>query len=321
MTLLQEPFQQEQLGEVHPDTIGSSNQELLAPYFQDVDSMHRELSELMQSEPYFSGVREDGRTFSIFMNESTSPLSSLAKALDAGVREKDDRWRDPREVTVKSMEHIQSNSFYFTYVDTTDPSTPKVGGSLMVADMSGLNADKSDTLAYFKKQNPGAEIPAEMVPGIGKTLWDIVSVMVKDDPEFRDGIASAYLYHALYKRACEVAGITAENPEGDIDLDWIACNSADEMVNTRRRIGIPFAEVESDTPTTFVEENGVSYTVCHLSVKDIYPNVAPKIRKYESAKGIGATLMAKAARIALVGNPDSSQVELWNNLNTPTIAA
>lgn len=311
MTLLHEP----NLELLHPglSDLGSKWADTLTgPYFLDVDNMGTQLDELMQTAPFISGVREDGKSFSIFMNDATSPLSAIAKAIDAEVRETDDRWKDSRQVTVDSLEPIQENSLYFTYIDTTDEQNPKACGSLMVADMSGGNGSKSDTLAYFKKVYKTSEIPEAMIPKNDRTLWDIVSVMVKDG--FRDGVVSAYLYHALYAKACQVAGITAEAPEGNHGVDWITVLSSDEMKNTRRRIGIPFAEVDSVPPV--VEANGVEYTFASLSVEDIYPKVAAKIRGYEKSdegapRSIGKILLAKAARIALLGDSDATKADLW----------
>lgn len=283
---------------------------LILPYFKNLGDYEKEIRELVADHtPFLEGERFDGKKFSIFLNQASDPLSAPAKALDASVREEDKNWRDSRSKTVESLASIQENSFYFTYIDTTDPESPQVKGTLMVSDLT--NGGSSETVTYFKQTNPGESLPDDFVKDAGENLWDIVSVMTSLDS--RDGITSAYLYHALYKRACDVAQLNVVTGLPRDKMTWISCLSENEHKNLNRFLGIPFkpingtATVHDPIPGT---DKTTPYSFCSLKLEDIYASTGLNIVEREKTAKPTQLFIAKLARIALLGTdkPDVADV-------------
>ncbi|HMT19542.1 MAG TPA: hypothetical protein PKD15_05915, partial [Candidatus Saccharibacteria bacterium] len=232
-----------------------------------------------------------------------------AKALDASVREEDKNWRESRSKTVESLAAIQQNSFYFTYIDTTDSDSPLVKGSLMVSDLT--NGGDSETIAYYEQTNPGETLPRDFIKDTDEKLWDIVSVMTSLDS--RDGITSAYLYHALYKFACEEAGLNVVTGLPKDKMTWISCLSESEHKNLNKFLGIPFRPI-ADTATVYDPVPGTDkrtpYNFCSLKLEDIYPSTGLNIIEREKTTKPTQLFIAKLARIALLGTdrPDVAEV-------------
>ena len=299
MTLLDRPQQGlEQLAPMHLDA-DSVSDPLTDAYRGNVEDYREDLALLLREQPYRSG-----ESFAIFRTPAISALSNPAKALDGTVRETDSNWQDSRDRTVASLGPIQENSFYFTYVDMTDPENPDVQGTLMVAE------GEAETIAYFQKENPGADLPPEFVVEEGELMWDIVSVMVKKSA--RDQIKSARLYNALYENACEVTGISDSSVEQPLKMKWISSLSHNERVSLVDFLAIPFKEVEGIEPTFDELTNSegevvkrIQYDFCSLYVGDIRPSMLANIAKLEETKDPSWDKIIAIAKIALLGNPEA----------------
>jgi len=273
---------------------------LTEAYYRDVSDYQAELGMLLATEPYISGFQDavDGvvKSFSIFVTEASSPLSNPAKALDATIRKNDKNWDDTRDVTAESLGPLQENSFYFTYIDTTDPESPKVQGILMVADAT---KGASETISYFSKENPGQELPDAFAPKVGKHLWDIVGIMVPK--EVRDTSISIRIEHALYKLACEISGQELSGSQPEEEMIWISSISASELRNLREYLGIPFEPIKGVEPT---EAKGVRYDFCSLNVQDIARSMTENITELEADINDFNRFVSGLARIALLGTND-----------------
>jgi hypothetical protein len=157
----------------------------------------------------------------------------------------------------------------------------------------------SETITFFLDSfGPVADVPWELLPGPGSELvWDAVGVVV--DPDYRTGEASAWLYHAVFRRAME---------EGVVKI--IANMTLGEIRNVRTLFGITFEEVPNLGPayyrsSTTGKETEFRFVI--LQMHTIWPLVSEAIRAREASSSGWDHKLARLARIALVGG---EQVEL-----------
>lgn len=169
---------------------------------------------------------EMGANQSVHFVSGLDRRADLARALEGNVFATD--WhQDPNE-TRDDMSAFEANSDFFIMLeDTTDG--PKAVGSLRVA-VVRTPSESSETKQFFEATFPGQELPDDLnLQGTEELLWDVVSVVT--DREHRDGKASNWLYHALYKKSKDL-GVP----------HWIS-NIHDQEFNNLASLGIPFKQV------------------------------------------------------------------------------
>jgi hypothetical protein len=243
------------------------------------------------------------RSLVVYKLEGRSPFTMLARAVEGEVMEK--AWTLDRETARKDMEPYDDISSFFLLVDYAGKDEfgnrgPKVAGVLRIADcLKG----KTDTQDYYLHDRPrGARLPSDLkVTDIDRKrgLWDVIGVMVRD--EYRDGIASAWLYHALYSSSL------AEDVHR-----WIGALTDREYTNLSG-LGIPFNRIpgtpmkhmerknKSPIPLTFhackVDDIAESMMLTIDSLNDTAEKSEYKMRSFFK-------LLSKIAQIALAGQAE-----------------
>jgi hypothetical protein len=240
--------------------------------------------------PYISKeTNPDIENFSIYVIEGTDPDSNAARALEGKVFSHD--WGLPEDATRDDFAPFEDNSDFILLIDTVDSDNPVIAGVLRIADcMKG----PSETIGFFHETfGDEASLPDEMTPDEqSQSLWDIVGVVA--DPEYRNGIGSAWLYHSLYRKSLE-DGVTK----------WISNVTPKEMHNLKKYIGIPFEEipgVETAHYTSPLDGKVTDFNFYSIQVSNIAEVVAAGINEKENnPKSDLDSLLAFVARIALLG--------------------
>ena len=224
---------------------------------------------------------------SIHFINGNDPRSDVARALEAQVLHTE--WKQPVEETAEEMASIEQSSSFFVLIEDT-PAGPKTIGALRIAEANSL-IDLTETKNFFMRKYPDRVIPEgiDIQPGDNK-LWDIVGVVT--DSEHRDGKASNWLYHALYKKSC------------DLEVPYWISNVHDKEYRNLDMLGIPFRQVEgTEKVTVQLGDKVYKFGFYALRVSDIRPQMEFKISELEASQSFGTKWkIASMSRIAINGS-------------------
>lgn len=228
---------------------------------------------------------------SIHFIDGKDTRSDVARALEGEVLAAD--WKQSHEVTAHEMALIEQNSSFFILVEKTEQG-PKTVGALRIASVLH-DSDATETKNFFKLNNPDASIPEGLNIQHGdKNLWDIVGVVT--DKEHRDGRASNWLYHALYKKSV------------DLRVPYWISNVHDKEFKNLNLLGIPFRLIEGTNKVEVPTGNKVlKFGFYALRVENIRSEMELKIAELESTSENDTLssfkrLIASMSRIAINGS-------------------
>ncbi len=232
-------------------------------------------------------IASENGVYSVYEVDACHPASDVARAIEGRVSVED--WEQDSAITQYDASLYEQNSRFFLVVDMSDPDKPKPAVSLRVADcMSG----DSSTVNYFKEcYGDSIALPPEMSFGDPESrVWDVVGVMAPKS--YRNGFASAWAYHALYKRSMEL-GIDS----------WIAC-IADKEYDNLKAVGIDFVPIQGLPKVELSLERsrkGIDFGFYTANVPLQGINVAKTIEGLDAKYGL-SVLLRKIASICLKGS-------------------
>jgi len=232
-----------------------------------------------------------GLELCVYKLSSEHPAATVARSVEGSVIESD--WDQDPSMTQEEAVDREDNSMFFLVVDVTDANKPKAAASLRISDVL---TGASETIQYFNAVNGSdTELPEKLKISAedSKTgLWDVVGVMAPK--EYRNGWASVWAYHALYKASIEL-GVRR----------WISC-IADKEFGNLNSLGIPFVEIEGTTKAS-MERDGrepVVFGFYSINVDEISRDmnrVIDGLKISEDESGLNA-FIANLANIALTGS-------------------
>jgi hypothetical protein len=245
----------------------------------------------------------------VYVLNGSERLADVGRTLEATVFKKDAEY--PPDFIEQNFNPYDNNSLFFILLDENNPVSTRAAGVLRIIVMKD---GKSETVSMFKEFfGQDRALPPELTQEEGEEVWDILTVAML--PEYRNGINSAWLYRALYKKSQE-QGIKK----------GIANITPHEMRNLRKYIGMPFREIPNvpevidRSPTTGKESAYGFYTV---NVDEIYPSIASNIKTLENqlnktreeSERNFVQLLIKVARIVIDGS--TREIRAPNNDQNP----
>ena len=232
--------------------------------------------------------------YSVFKVDSKDPRSDVGKTLEETIFSKESGYE--AGFIESNFAPYDNNSTFMILVDPTDQDDQKAVGALRIIDCT---KGSSETVSMFKEFYPDKSLPPELTVQEGEDLWDILTIVM--EPEYRNGVNSAWLYHALYRfseesnvRKC-IANITPR-----------------EVRNLREFIGMPFIEIPGvDEVVDVVDGKESVYGFYTLDSTTLLPSISARIIEIEQSLIDGTTemkevdeLLVKVARVFLFGYSD-----------------
>jgi len=218
------------------------------------------------------------------INEPGSEAANVCRAIEGFVFERD--WGLPPAHTVVDFAPFEGNSIFFLLTTRVDGQSRPVG-VLRVADLS---VGPSESESAYRELIGDGPLPAELrwLPE-DRGVWDVVGVAVL--PEYRNGLESAWLYHALYQASLD-RRITR----------WITNVTPRELRNLREWMGIPFTDVgESGIYVGPTDGVATEFIFCECLVGVIAAAVSQRIAELERDESEMSLLISQAASVALTG--------------------
>lgn len=200
------------------------------------------------------------------------------------------------EFLTQTFNAYNPTSIFFALIDQTLPDSPSLVGILRVIDCSAGPSESAD----FYREVFGDDVPLPPDLDVSRTdnlVWDVMTVAARQDA--RSGLASAWLYHALYLRSVEEA----------VDR-YISNMSTNEARNLIELVGIPFTEIPGASPATdpALRTAEASYRFYHCEIAPIRKALTQRLallqKESEEDMDAGGSLsayMARIIRIALDG--------------------
>lgn len=284
------------------NTIGPEGGEKLqtTPYTRDDDEL-RVLLEATLQDP--SALYLDRTTnpeigkFSIYSLDGADARADIGRTLEAKIFNRDAGYE--AGFIQENFEDYDNNSVFLIFVDTEAEGMPRAVGALRIIDCL---RGGSETISMFDEFHGDTKpLPSELtVSDLDRAngLWDILTIVM--EPEYRDGVNSAWLYHGLYAKALQ------ENV-----ARMIANMTPNETRNLRQYVGVPFKDIEGADPVQETTPNGKTsiYGFYTMDVAEIHSSISKNIGQLETAicEGVDAdteglySMLVHVAKIVING--------------------
>jgi hypothetical protein len=233
-------------------------------------------------------------SMSVYLVPGDLRVADVARTLEGSVFEQTIGF--PRAAMAADYHPIEANSFFWMAVSQLGSDRLELAMLLRFADL-GLGPSES-ALFFEEAVGPTAPVAAELHRRPGERVLDVVNVVIP--PYRRDGITSAWLYHALYRHGLEH------------QFSRWTCNvTAKEGRNLRNYLGAPFTEIPPCEPaiyTSLTTSQTTEFRVYSANVAEVHSTVSTLItdRDHRANRDNNHLehLLASVARIGLLGDPD-----------------